>query len=155
MLYTPNDLDEERPHVLSGIDPVLTGDLLAALDRLGHGDLLIDADAKFPAYRASAEVIEIPGLDSPRVVRAVRTVLPIDEHEGPAISLMDPAGTTSPVQAELLVAADVPADRVDSVERFAFYALAAGARLVIRTGEVRPYGNLAIRKGVVRWEDSR
>ena len=142
---------EERHQVLSGIHPILVGDLLAELDRLGHGDELVVADANFPAHRIGASVVETPGLAAPAVVAAIRTVVPLDEYEGESVLLMRAEGEERPaVQHELVAAAAAPDDRVAELERFAFYERARGARLVVRTGEPRPYGNLIIRKGVVR-----
>jgi len=136
--------------VLTGIHPILAGELLAALDRLGHGDELVVADANFPAHRLGAEVVETPGLPSPEVVEAIRTVVPLDGYEGASVLLMAAeGGERLPVQHELVEAASAPADRVAELERFAFYERAAAARLVVRTGELRPYGNLVLRKGVV------
>ena len=43
--------------MLTGIHPILAGELLAALDRLGHGDELVVADANFPAHRLGAQVV--------------------------------------------------------------------------------------------------
>jgi L-fucose mutarotase len=37
-----------------------------------------------------------------------------------------------------------------SLERFAFYTRAAGAFAIVATGETRIYGNLLLKKGVVR-----
>ncbi len=142
---------EERHQVLSGIHPILVGDLLAALDRLGHGDELVVADANFPAYRVGATVVETPGLPSPAVVEAIRTVIPLDEYEAESVLLMRAEGDERPtVQHELVAAAAAPDERVAELERFAFYERARAARLVVRTGEPRPYGNLILRKGVVR-----
>ena len=136
--------------MLSGIHPMLHGELLAALDRLGHGDELVVADANFPAYRAATEVVVAAGLGAPGVVEAVRTVVPLDAYEGASVLLMTAeGGERLPVQHELVAAADAPGDRVDEIERFDFYERAAGARLVVRTGELRPYGNVILRKGVV------
>jgi len=136
--------------VLTGIHPILAGELLAALDRLGHGDELVVADANFPAHRLGAQVVETPGLPSPEVVEAIRTVVPLDGYEGASVLLMAAeGGERLPVQHELVEAASAPADRVAELERFAFYERAAAARLVVRTGELRPYGNLVLRKGVV------
>ncbi|WP_350347057.1 RbsD/FucU domain-containing protein [Agromyces sp. G08B096] len=141
--------------MLSGIHPILTGDLLAELDRLGHGDELVVADANFPSHRVAASaspvaVVDLPGLSSPSVVEAVRTVLPLDTYEVHSVLFMAAEdGDRPPVQQELLTAAEAPEDRVTALERFAFYERAARARLVIRTGEFRPYGNLLLRKGVV------
>ena len=136
--------------MLTGIHPILAGELLAALDRLGHGDELVVADANFPAHRLGAEVVETPGLPSPEVVEAIRTVVPLDGYEGASVLLMAAEGDERlAVQHELVEAASAPADRVAELERFAFYDRAAAARLVVRTGELRPYGNLVLRKGVV------
>ncbi|GAA1775665.1 RbsD/FucU family protein [Agromyces lapidis] len=136
--------------MLTGIHPILHGELLAALDRLGHGDELVVADANFPAYRFGAAVVELPGLAAASVVEAVRTVVPADRYEGPSVLLMTAeGGERLPVQHELVSASAVPADRVEELERFAFYDRAGGAGLIIRSGELRPYGNVIIRKGVV------
>ncbi|HEU0183075.1 MAG TPA: RbsD/FucU domain-containing protein [Agromyces mariniharenae] len=136
--------------MLSGIHPILAGELLAALDRLGHGDELVVADANFPAHRVGALVVETPGLPSPAVVEAIRTVVPLDGYEGASVLLMAAeGGERLAVQHELVEAASAPADRVAELERFAFYERAGAARLVVRTGELRPYGNLLLRKGVV------
>lgn len=136
--------------MLSGIHPILTGDLLAALDHLGHGDELVVADANFPAYRMGARIVECPGLASPAIVEALRTVLPLDTYEAESVLLMAAeGGERLPVQHELVHAAAAPAARVAELERFAFYERAAQARLVVRSGETRPYGNLIVRKGVV------
>jgi len=136
--------------VLTGIHPILAGDLLAALDRLGHGDELVVADANFPAHRVGAPVVETPGLPSPAVVEAIRTVVPLDGDERASVLLMAAeGGERLAVQHELVAAASAPADHAAELERFAFYDRAAAARLVVRTGELRPYGNLLLRKGVV------
>jgi L-fucose mutarotase len=98
----------------------------------------------------------VPGADAPVVARAIRTVLPLDAYEGPSVSLMrTETGDRSAVQDELVAVAATSASRVEEVERFEFYARAAQAFLVVRTGERRPYGNLILRKGVVVTDSGR
>lgn len=136
--------------MLTGIHPILCGELLAALDRLGHGDELVVADANFPAHRMGKPVIELPALAAADVVTAIRTVTPLDGYEGASVLLMSAeGGERPPVQHELVAAADADTDRVEELERFAFYDRAAAAQLIVRTGELRPYGNAVLRKGVV------
>lgn len=136
--------------MLHSIHPLLTGTLIAALDRLGHGDELVVADANFPAHRIGVEVVDLPGTPAPAAVEAIRTVIPLDTYEGPSVLLMTAEGSgLRPVQEELLAAAAAREDRMSTLERFAFYERATQGRLVVRTGETRPYGNLIIRKGVV------
>ncbi|MTD12629.1 transport protein RbsD/FucU [Nakamurella sp. YIM 132087] len=134
--------------MLTGIDPALTGELLAHLDAMGHSDALVLADAHFPATRIGRRVLDLPLIGTPRLLAAVRSVVPLDDD--PAVDLMRSAdGELLPVQQELMEAAGVTADGTRFVDRFDFYDVAQEAFLVVRTGETRIYGNVALRKGVV------
>jgi L-fucose mutarotase len=134
--------------MLQGINPLLTGDLLKHLDEMGHSDTVVIVDAHFPAARLAARLVTLPGTSSPEVLRAVRSVLPLDDT--PAVDLMTSAdGGVLDVQRELLAAAGVDQAAVRFVERFAFYEDAARAYVIIRTGETRKYGCVVMRKGLV------
>jgi L-fucose mutarotase len=134
--------------VLLGINPLLTGDLLAALDAMGHSDAVVLADAHFPADRIADRLLVLPGVGTPDLLRAVCTVLPLDD--APAVDLMTSAdGDVLPVQKELMFAAGVEAGDTRFLDRHTFYDEAASAYLVVRTGETRIYGNALVRKGVV------
>lgn len=139
--------------MLLGIHPLLTGDLLGALDAMGHSDSVVLADAHFPADRLADRLIVIPGSSAPDLLRAVCSVLPLDES--PALDLMTSANeTVLPVQRELMAAATLGEDEVRFLDRHEFYEAAASAYLVVRTGETRPYGNVLVRKGVVSADGS-
>lgn len=132
--------------MLKGINPILTGDLLALLDQMGHSDTVVIADAHFPAYRLSDVVIEV-AQGSPEVTAAVCSVLELDDVN--AVQMMDSEGKALEVQEELVAAAGNPdADRVGLVERFAFYDVAEKANFIIRTIETRIYANVILSKGV-------
>ena len=134
--------------MLSGIDPLLTGDLLAALDAMGHGDAVVLADAHFPAARVARRLLVAPAVGTPDLLRAVRTVLPLDDD--PAVDLMTSAdGVPLAVQRELADAAGTTLDEVRFLDRFEFYREAEQAFVVVRTGETRTYANVLVRKGVV------
>ena len=134
--------------MLTGIDPILTGSLLAHLDEMGHSDGVVIADAHFPAHRLASRQLAFPGLSTPQVLTAVRTVLPLDD--APSLDLMASAdGRRLDVQNELIEAAGASDDDVRWLARQAFYDAAAAAYLIIRTGEARPYGNVIVRKGLV------
>ena len=132
--------------MLSGIHPLLTGPLLAHLDAMGHSDAVVLADAHFPAHRLGARVLDLPGVATPDLMAAIRTVVPLDD--APAVDLMaTPDGEQLPVQKELIAATGT--GEVRFLDRFAFYDAAAPAYLIVRTGETRVYGNAILRKGVV------
>jgi L-fucose mutarotase len=134
--------------VLNGIDPLLTGELLAALDAMGHGDCVVLADAHFPAARLASRALAYPAVGTPDLLRAVCTVLPLDDP--PAVDLMATAdGTVLDVQRALVEAAGQSLDAVRLLERFEFYRSAESAFVIVRTGETRSYGNVLVRKGVV------
>ncbi len=121
--------------------------MLMALDEMGHGDAVVIADAHFTASKlAKKHLIDLPGLSSPRVLTAIRSVMVPDTF--PALDLMECPDGLLPVQTELMAAAGLRADETRMIERFAFYDLAAEAELIIRTGETRTYGNALLRKGV-------
>lgn len=134
--------------MLEGIHPLLTGELLLHLDRMGHSDAVVIADAHFPAWALGDRVVDLPGSTTPEVVAAIRTVLPLDDAV--AFDLMASAdGEVPDVQHELMDAAGTDGDTTRFIERFAYYDLAERAYVMVRTGETRKYGNALLRKGVV------
>lgn len=137
--------------MLSNIHPYLTGDLLRHLDAMGHGDTVVLADAHFPAARTAAahgRILDFPGVTTPGLLAAIRTVIPLDEHETALYLMASPDGRL-PVQGELIAAAEARPEDVEELDRHAFYDTAAAGFLVVRTGETRTYGNVILRKGVV------
>lgn len=134
--------------MLTGIHPLLTGEILAHLDAMGHSDAVVLADAHFPAARLASRLVQVPGTSTPELLAAVRTVLPLDD--APALDLMSAAlPSRLPVQDDLVAAAGADADAVRLLSRHEFYDEAASAYVVLRTGETRTYGNAILRKGVV------
>lgn len=147
--------------MLNGIPSILTGRVLAALDGMGHSDMVVIADAHFPASRLGAEVVELPGVTTPQAVRALQAVLPLDTGPDPAprLTLMASAdGRRQPVQRQLAQALDLEPDAgapdVLELDRAAFYTEAGAAQLILRTGELRAYGNALLRKGLAEPDES-
>lgn len=140
--------------MLTGLHPILTGQLLAHLDAMGHSDAVVLADAHFPAERLAHRLLTFPALPAPEVLAAVRSVVPLDD--APSLDLMTSAdGSRLPVQDELVRAAGAEAQDVRFLSRQDFYDAAATAYLIVRTGETRTYGNAILRKGVVTPETGR
>lgn len=134
--------------MLEGINPLLTGELLLHLDRMGHSDAVVIADAHFPAWALGKRVVDLPGTTTPEVLAAIRTVIPLDD--APGLDLMESAdGEVLKVQRELMRAGGTSVESTRFVERFEYYEVAAPAYLMVRTGETRKYGNALLRKGVV------
>jgi len=147
--------------MLKGLDPLLSPDLLYALAAMGHGDDLAIVDALHPAERigkatAHGKAVRLPGSDIVAVVRAVLTLLPVDDFVDDPVRRMAVVGAPEEIPAvQGLVQREVDAAvgrslPMVAVERFAFYEAERQAYAVIQTGDVRPYGCFLIRKGIVR-----
>ena len=131
--------------MLLTINPLLTGELLKFLDEMGHSDYLVVVDANFPAHRIGPPVVEIPGVDAVTVTAAVREVFPLDGDNPPA--LMESGLNPRPaVQEELLTAAGT--STCTMVDRWAYYELASRAAVIVATGELRVWANVALYKGL-------
>ena len=141
--------------MLRGIHPLLGPDLLAALAAMGHGDTLAIVDANFPAASVGRRVIEARGASSPALLHAVLTVFPVDAASVPAVLTMEVIGDPDAVPEPVADFAAAMSDHgladceIGSLQRQAFYDRARAAFVVIRTGELRPYGNILLVKGVV------
>jgi len=137
--------------MLLGVHPLLTPDLLHALASMGHGDEIVIADANFPSASIARRIVAMPGADAPRVLEAILTVFPLDAASSPAVFAMQPTGRQEPLPPPVadfqrVLGANAT---IGSLDRFAFYERARNAFAVVRTGDMRPYGNAILVKGVV------
>ena len=134
--------------MLKGIDPLLSGELLKALDELGHGDTVVVCDRNFPAYRGGAPVIRVD-TDAVAAVSAILSVFPREPGIGVHRMMVDeePA-TVLPRAARVLELAGEGA-RWSPSFRSTFYTQASQAGLVVLTRETEPFANFIFTKGVV------
>src|SRR4051794_12837876 len=88
--------------MLKGIDPLLGPDLLQVLAAMGHGDELAIVDANFPAAAVAQRLVRLDGVDAPRALGAVLSVLPLDSFVETPVAVMavvgDPTQIPVPVR---------------------------------------------------------
>jgi L-fucose mutarotase len=144
--------------MLKGIDPLLTPELLMHLSAMGHGEWVAVVDDNFTAQFLSQgkPLVRLPGNSLARVSQAVLSVIPLaldvaqpaaymrvcdqpDTHQTPAHQAV----------VDLVVREGWGAERVEGVERYAFYDKIKGASLIIQSGEATAYGNAMFCKGVI------
>ena len=140
--------------MLKGIDPLLTPDLLRSVAAAGHGDVIAIVDRNFPAHSSGAPVIDLPGADVTRALRAICALLPIDVdfQATPVLHMLTGDGGPGPAVEDVraaLVAAEGREVPMGGIDRFAFYAATQGARVVVQTSDDRPYACFLVAKGVV------
>lgn len=135
--------------MLKGISPLISPDLLKYMHEMGHGDDIVFADAHFPGRSLTDRVLRADGLPIAPLLDAIAPLLVVEElvmMETATPAQLDPA-----IESEYLNAIRGHAPGAPSpsrLERFAFYARAARSFCIVMTGELRPYGNILLRKGV-------
>jgi L-fucose mutarotase len=141
--------------VLKGIDPLLSPELLGILAEMGHGDELAIVDANFPAAAMARRLVRIAA-PATRVLEAVLTLVPLDDFVDAPLTVMEVVGDPGAIPETVREfhaagnAAEGRAVGLARVERFAFYDRAKAAFAIVATNEARLYGNVLVRKGVIR-----
>jgi L-fucose mutarotase len=142
--------------MLKNIDPLLSPELLATLRAMGHGDELAIVDANYPAESSGRLLIRADGLQATTVAGAVLSVMPLDSFVPCAafhMQVVDEPGASLPIFDEfraLLRTHEPKAAKLEGIERFAFYERVKQCFAVVATGERRLYGNLILKKGIIR-----
>lgn len=142
--------------MLKGLDPLLTPELLQALRAMGHGDTIAIVDANFPAASTGPPVIRLAGASATDAAHAILSVLPLDDFVPEAAWCMEVVGDAAadlPVMDEFRGAIrrhEGDAFALAKLERFRFYEESAKAFCIVSTSETRLYGNLLLKKGVVK-----
>jgi L-fucose mutarotase len=147
--------------MLKGLDPLLGPDLLHTLRAMGHGNEIAIVDANFPAAASGRPVIRLDGANAVAVLDAVLSVMPLDDFAPEAawhMQVVDDPAASMPIFAEFrstIARREGSRFTLSGLERFAFYDRARAAFAVIATGERRLYGNVLLRKGVIRPRDAK
>ena len=141
--------------MLKNLPPILGPDLLYILRAMGHGDEIAIVDANYPADAAGPELVRLDGLSATDVLDAVLTVMPLDdfvEEAAICMQVVGDAGKREPVMDafETIVKRHEPEMGLSSMERFAFYERVRQGYAIVQTGERRLYGNILLKKSVIR-----
>ncbi len=142
--------------MLRGINPLLSPDILHCLRAMGHGDEIAIVDANFPGQSTTQHLLRADGSDASTMLEAVLAVMPLDEFvPDPALTMQVVGDATAIPEAVadfqkiITDTADNPV-QIQTLERFAFYERAKTCFAILQTGERRLYGNIILKKGVIR-----
>ena len=141
--------------MLKNIPPLLGPELLATLRAMGHGDEIVIADANFPAEFLGPQVHRADGISATDMLDAILTVMPLDDFVDQAAIGMAVVGDPNARQPiyddfQSIITRREPSMHFSTVERFAFYDRAKKAAAVVQSGETRLYGNILLKKGIIR-----
>ena len=140
--------------MLRGINPLLSPELLSILRAMGHGDEIVIADGNFPAATMGPKVIRADGIGAVDILEAILAHMPLDQFVEQAAWRMQVVGDVDAVpeicgEFQSMISRLAGPFELASLERFAFYERARQAAYIVATTELRIYGNVILKKGVV------
>jgi L-fucose mutarotase len=140
--------------VLKGISKYICPELLIVLHRMGHGDELILADAHFPGHSIGPQVLRADGITITQLLDGVMPLFELDSYAPPLVMMDVVSGDTLDRAVEQdymhVIRKYAPGTAApERIERHAFYRRAESAFAIVITGELRKYGNLLLKKGVI------
>lgn len=141
--------------MLRNISPVISPELLDVLFRMGHGDEIVLADAFYPGDSFGERVIRADGIEISKLLDGILPLITLDSYTTSPLIMMEAVkGDTLDPQVESVYRESI--DRVwpetspvERIERFEFYKRSKKAYAIVMTGEVRKYGNIILKKGVI------
>ena len=140
--------------MLKGISPLISPDLLQVLDRMGHGDEIVLADAHFPGETFNPRVLRADGLRIPDLLAAMLPLFELDSYvDHPLLMMAAVEGDTLDPKVEEAYLKSIritnpEIKKILRLERFEFYDRTRNAFAVVMTGETAKYGNIILKKGV-------
>lgn len=138
--------------MLKGIPVIISPKLLKILAEMGHGDEIVICDANCPACKYVKKVLRSDVKKASELVEAILELMPLDTYEKPVYMMKKVDGDEN-----------VPTDNWDEyyniikkhsdilpehMERFSFYEKMRDASVAVVTSDIRPYGNIILKKGV-------
>jgi D-ribose pyranase len=126
--------------------PLLHGALSHAIARLGHGDLMVIADAGLPVPEGTPCIDLAVTHGVPAFMQVLKAVL--TEMQVERIIAAGELRARSPAMFEQVVAA-FPGQTIEEIAHDELKVLTRRARAVVRTGEFTPYANVILVAGVV------
>ena len=148
--------------MLKNIPPILSSELLAALNSMGHGDRICIGDGNFPGASMAKPndliFIRADGHGVNELLDAILQVIPLDSYVEHPVMLMEKMDCDKdmviPVWAdyEKTVAKydGRGASAIGHYERFEFYEQAKKCFCILQSGETAVYANVILQKGVIK-----
>lgn len=141
--------------MLKGIPSIISPELLKVLMEMGHSDEIVLSDGNFPAASHAQRLIRCDGHNVPELLDAILKFFPLDSFvEAPAALMQVVPGDEMEtpiweVFKNIIKKHELVANKVEWIERFAFYERAKKAYAIIATGEKALYANIILKKGIV------
>ena len=139
--------------MLNGIPKIISPELLKVMAEMGHGDEIVIADGNIPGERIGKRCIRCDGHGTVELLEAILKLFPLDTYEKPVYIMEKVPGDNvkTPIWDEYArIIKPHTEEKMQLVERFAFYERAKEAYAVIMSGEGALYANIILKKGVIK-----
>lgn len=142
--------------MLKGIDPLLGPELLMILRSMGHGDEIAIVDGNYPAATDARRLVRMDGHGAEAIAAAILSVMPLDGDRQAAFrpGIRGNPAHLEPIMTRFqqIVSRSEPAVTIAPLMDQAFYARVKTCFAIVASGERALYGNLVLRKGVIKPE---
>lgn len=141
--------------MLKNIPKIISPELMKVMMEMGHSDVLIIADANYPAAAHAKRLIRLEGVEVPKLLEAILPFFPLDNFIEHPVRLMENL-PTEPVP-EIWDVYDAILRKHDTdrafgefklIDRLPFYEESEKAYLIVQTGTTARYANIVLQKGV-------
>ncbi|MDD4007908.1 MAG: L-fucose mutarotase [Sphaerochaetaceae bacterium] len=141
--------------MLKNIPNIISPELLKILMEMGHGDEIVITDGNFPAVACAQRLVRLDGHGAAEVLEAILKLLPLDSYSDNAILMSVVPGdkVKTPIWDEFRrICKDGDPNFKDFtfIDRYGFYERTRKAFAVVYTGETALYGNVLLKKGVIK-----
>lgn len=142
--------------MLKGIDPRLSPELLMILRAMGHGDEIAIVDANYPAVTDARRLVRMDGHEATAVLTAILSILPLDTDRQLAFrpGIKGGSANLEPIwqRFQEIIWHYEPQVMLEPLMDEAFYSRVKSAFAVVASGERALYGNVILRKGIIKPE---
>ncbi|MBU9738210.1 RbsD/FucU family protein [Diplocloster agilis] len=142
--------------MLKRIPPILPAELMKHMMEMGHSDVLILADANFPAVTNAKRYIKADGVEIPELLEAILPFFPLDSYVPEPVKLMqhlpeEPTPRIWQQYQELIGKYDEEQafHGFGYIDRLPFYEAARSAYVIVQTKTTARYANIMLQKGVI------
>jgi L-fucose mutarotase len=137
--------------MLININPLLGPDFLFVLRAMGHGDEIAIVDGNYPAMTDAKKLIRADGIHATPILEAILSVMPLDDMVEEA-AFIPSIEKPQQIHANFakIVSAHAPSIVLTPLVGQDFYTRVKRAFAIVATSEPALYGNIVLRKGVVR-----
>lgn len=141
--------------MLKKIPKLLSPELVKILMEMGHGDEILLADANYPAATNNDQIIRADGLSVPQILEAILELMPLDsysDYQAILMAVVEGDPTKPVIWKEYREQIDdyYPDATIKKLDRQEFYEYSKKCSAIIQTGETALYGNLILKKGVIK-----